>query len=427
MKKAILISCFDWYEARLKPIKEILENEYNVSILTSDFEHISKNRIKNRIDACEYIHVPSYKKNVSIKRIFSHIVFGKKVGKRINKICPDLIYLLLPPNNIARYCLDYKKKHPEVKYIVDIIDMWPESMPIHRLENTIPYKYWTNFRNQSIQQADVVMTECELYQEKLLKDIPRDYKVLYLYKNENGLTDEQVDEVLNTMSYHGRRAASMNPNAMLRTPFEEIAKEFGYSDPMEYLRSPFNPKTTQYLRVTGNAPSADGAACVIVCPTEMAHKFRQKPIEVLGVGASALELMRPHNEKEITKEAARQVYEMTGLTPADIDLLFVNDFVLASQLCAAEEVGYLPKGEGWKWVLEGRTAFDGDRPINPHGGRTSYGHAYGASGMADVYEAVLQLRGQAGDIQVKNNPKTAMLRGYGGGQNCRIPILRTVD
>ena len=248
-----------------------------------------------------------------------------------------------------------------------------------------------------------------------------------LYKNENGLTDEQVDEVLNTMAYHGRRAASMNPNAMLRTPFEEIAKEFGFSDPMEYLRSPFNPKTTQYLRVTGNAPSADGAACVIVCPTEMAHKFRQKPIEVLGVGASALELMRPHNEKEITKEAARQVYEMTGLTPADIDLLFVNDFVLASQLCAAEEVGYLPKGEGWKWVLEGRTAFDGDRPINPHGGRTSYGHAYGASGMADVYEAVLQLRGLAGDIQVKNNPKTAMLRGYGGGQNCRIPILRTVD
>ena len=248
-----------------------------------------------------------------------------------------------------------------------------------------------------------------------------------LYKNENGLTDEQVDEVLNTMSYHGRRAASKNPNAMLRTPFEEIAKQFGYDDPMEYLRSPFNPKTTQYLRVTGNAPSADGAACVIVCPTEMAHKFRQKPIEVLGIGASALELMRPHNEKEITKEAARQVYELTGLTPEDIDLLFVNDFVLASQLCAAEEVGYLPKGEGWKWVLEGRTAFDGDRPINPHGGRTSYGHAYGASGMADVYEAVLQLRGQAGEIQVKNNPKTAMLRGFGGGQNCRIPILKVVD
>ena len=72
----------------------------------------------------------------------------------------------------------------------------------------------------------------------------------------------------------------MNPLAMYRTPFEEIAKELGFDDPMEYLRSPFNPKTTQYLRVTGNAPSADGSACVIVCPTEMAHQFEQKPIEV---------------------------------------------------------------------------------------------------------------------------------------------------
>ncbi len=248
-----------------------------------------------------------------------------------------------------------------------------------------------------------------------------------LYKNENGLSDEQVDEVLNTMSYHGRRAAALNPLAMLRTPFEDLAKEHGFAGPMEYLRSAYNPKTTQYLRVTGNAPSADGAACVIVCPTEMAHKFQAKPVEILGIGTSCLELMRPHNEKEITKEAARQVYAMTGLTPDDIDLLLVNDFVLPSQLCAAEEVGYLPKGEGWKWVLEGRTAFDGDRPINPHGGRTSYGHAYGASGMADVYEAVLQLRGQAGPRQVKNHPRTAMLRGFGGGQNCCIPILRVLD
>ncbi len=248
-----------------------------------------------------------------------------------------------------------------------------------------------------------------------------------LYRKENGLTDEQIDLILNTMSYNGRRAAALNPLAMLRTPFEELAKEAGYDDVMEYLASPYNPKTTMYLRNTGNAPSADGAACCIVCPTEMAGQFRQKPVEVLGIGASCLELMRPHNEKEITKEAARQVYAATGLTPDDIDLLLVNDFVLPSQLLAAEEVGYLPKGEGWKWVLEGRTAFDGDRPINPHGGRTSYGHAYGASGMADIYEAVLQLRGQAGAHQVKNNPKTAMLRGFGGGQNCRIPILRVVE
>ena len=248
-----------------------------------------------------------------------------------------------------------------------------------------------------------------------------------MYRVENGLTDRQIDDVLNMMSYQGRRAAHLNPLALERTPFEEIAKARGYDDPMEYLRSPFNPKTTQYLRVTGNAPSADGAACCIVCPPEMASQFKQKPIEVLGIGAACRESMGPHLEKQATAEAARQVYETTGVKPEDLDLLLINDFILSSQLLAAEEVGYLPKGEGWKYVMEGRTAFDGDKPINTNGGRTSYGHAFGASGMADVYEAVLQMRGQAGEHQVKKLPKTTMLRGFGGGQNVRISILRTVE
>lgn len=248
-----------------------------------------------------------------------------------------------------------------------------------------------------------------------------------MYRVENGLTARQIDDILNMMSYQCRRAASLNPMALEQTPFEEIAKARGYDDPFEYLRSPFNPKTTQYLRVTGNAPSADGAACCIVCPTEMARQFKQKPIEVLGIGASCLESMVPHLEKKATAEAARQVYETTGVKPEDLDLLLINDFILSSQLLAAEEVGYLPKGEGWKYVMDGRTAFDGDRPINTNGGRTSYGHAFGASGMADVYEAVLQMRGQAGDHQVKKLPKTTMLRGFGGGQNVRISILRTVE
>ncbi len=204
MKKAVLISCFDWYETRLKPVKEVLESTYNVSVLTSDFEHISKCRIKKCLTECEYIHVPSYKKNVSIKRIVSHIVFGKKVGWKINKIRPDLIYLLMPPNNTANYCFNYKKRHPEVKYIVDIIDMWPESMPIHQLKKTILCKYWMNLRNQSIQQADVVMTECELYQKKLLVDVPREYKTLYLYKNMSARLQQYIFDCIEKVDIKNR-------------------------------------------------------------------------------------------------------------------------------------------------------------------------------------------------------------------------------
>ena len=245
------------------------------------------------------------------------------------------------------------------------------------------------------------------------------------YATENGLTEEQVDDILSHQAYHFRRAATLCPRAIRRTPFEELAKEAGYDDVWEYMKSPYNPKMTQYLRTASDSCVADGAAAVIVVPTEMAHKFNAKPVEVLGIGASVLDAIVPHLEKKATAEAARQVYEVTGLTADDMDLLFVNDFIGSSAFLAAEEIGYLPKGEGWKYVLEGRIAYDGDKPMNTNGGRTSYGHAFGASGMADIFEAVTQMRGDAGERQIKKLPKRTFLRGFGGAQNVRAIILES--
>lgn len=245
-----------------------------------------------------------------------------------------------------------------------------------------------------------------------------------LYAHENHLTPEQVDDVLNHQSYHMRRAGALNPRAIRRQTFDDMAKEAGYDDVWEYMKSPYNPKMTQYLRTSSDSCVADGAAACIVVPTEIAHKFTDKPIEVLAIGASVLDAIVPHLEKKATAIAAKQVYDATGLTPDDIDLVMVNDFIGSSAFLAAEEIGYLPKGEGWKYVLEGRTAFDGDKPINPNGGRTSYGHAFGASGLADVFEAVTQMRGEAGSRQVKKLPKYTFLRGFGGAQNVRAIILK---
>ena len=70
------------------------------------------------------------------------------------------------------------------------------------------------------------------------------------------------------------------------------------------------------------------------------------------------------NEQGKVWNEAKQVFEATGLTADDMDLVMVNDFIGSSAFLAAEEIGYLPKGEGWKYVLEGRTAYDGDKPIN---------------------------------------------------------------
>lgn len=198
---------------------------------------------------------------------------------------------------------------------------------------------------------------------------------------------------------------------------------------MEWLASAENPKVTHHLRTTGFETKADGAAALIVAPTELALKMNlpHAPVEVLGTGASTYDVMNPHNERKATLEAARQVYELTGMSGEDIDIFYANDFLLPSSLCAGEDIGYLPKGEGWKLAIEGQLAFDGEKPLNCNGGRCHFGHAHAASGMADIFDCVHQMRGDAGATQVKVKPKTAFIRGFGGSQNVRASILKVVE
>ena len=251
------------------------------------------------------------------------------------------------------------------------------------------------------------------------------------YVRTRGITAQEMDDTLNWMAINNRRNAAKNPLALERTEFADIAKEKGFDNVMDYMRSPYNPKMGDFLRMEGVERKCDGAAAAIVCATEMipeiAKNLKHRPIEVLGVGSAACESTTPHFELRASEEAVRQVYEMTGVQPEELDLFFANDFIITSHLCAAEIAGYLPYGEGWKYICEGRTAYDGDKPINTNGGRTSFGHAHAASGMADVYEACMQMRGECGERQVKKLPKTTMLRGYGGAQNVAAVLLRTIE
>ena len=251
------------------------------------------------------------------------------------------------------------------------------------------------------------------------------------YKRTRGLTDQEMDDTLNWMCINNRRNASVNPLAIERRTYEQLAQEKGFDNVMDYMRSPYNPKMGDYLRAGGIELKCDGAAAAILCATDLVDKYMgnksHKPIHMLGAGAAACEATTPHFEVTATEEAVRQVYAMTGVKPEEIDVFYANDFIITSHLVAAEAAGYLPWGEGWKYICEGRTAYDGDKPINTNGGRTSFGHAHAASGLADLYEAVHQMRGEAGEGQMKKIPKTAMLRGYGGAQNICAYIIRTVE
>lgn len=181
MRKAVIISCFDWYEKRIKYVElSLAKKEFEIQILTSDYDHLKKEKIcKNNHKNIKYIKVPKYKHNISVKRIYSHMIFVYKVLKEIKSKNIDLIYCLIPPNYLI-YKIIKRQRNSNTKIVVDIIDMWPESMP-HILKHIKPlYKYWRLLRNNTIGLADFVILECDLY-KNIIQQIINPIKMGVLY------------------------------------------------------------------------------------------------------------------------------------------------------------------------------------------------------------------------------------------------------
>lgn len=197
MKKALFVSCFEeWYESRLEPIIEWFKSKnYEVVCALSDYNHIRKTYSEKAVKECHYVHVSSYKSNLSPQRIISHLGFGREVNNLITEVAPDIIYLILPPNNIARYCRKYREKHPEVKLYLDIIDLWPESMPFRMFKNVPPVVIWKKWRDDAVKIADHIFTECNLYQQKLGID-RGEVSTLYLFKEQNKEEESLVKRII---------------------------------------------------------------------------------------------------------------------------------------------------------------------------------------------------------------------------------------
>ena len=179
MKKAVCISCTHHYYERIAPVESALrEKGYEITYLTSDFHHNSKKHYKvEGLDHCIQIPTKPYQKNISPQRILSHIRFARDVFKKAAELQPELLYVEVPPNSLSRQAAHYKKKHPETKLVLDIFDMWPESFPGHRAKQllALPFRVWGQFRNKGLSKADLVLTECDLFRDKLqpyLKNTP---------------------------------------------------------------------------------------------------------------------------------------------------------------------------------------------------------------------------------------------------------------
>ncbi len=159
------------------------------------------------------------------------------------------------------------------------------------------------------------------------------------------------------------------------------------------------------------APIGDGSAATIVC-SERFLKAHPSSRAVL-IRASVLKSGTLGGENDIGKRASLAAYEKAGVGPEDIQMAEVHDATAFGELVQSEQLGFCALGEGGPFAESGATALNGKIPINPSGGLISRGHPIGASGLAQIYELVTQLRGEAGPRQIEKH-RLAMAENGGG-------------
>jgi len=210
-----------------------------------------------------------------------------------------------------------------------------------------------------------------------------------------GTTKEQFARVAVKNHFHG----SLNPHAQYREVYslEDVLASPPVAEPLTRLMC---------------SPIGDGAAAVVLCAAEKAKQFTSKPVYVrastLGSGSD-----RQPGEPDLTQRIVQQAYEQAGVGPEDLSVIELHDASAPAELVLYEELGLCAPGEGGKLIDSKATYFDGPMPVNTSGGLISKGHPIGATGVAQIYEIFAQLRGEAGDRQVRS-PKVGMTENGGG-------------
>lgn len=169
--KVVIATCFESNEERLSFVLEACKKrDYFVKVITTDFSHIKKQKRTSIPQDYVAIETKPYNKNLSIKRMLSHKKFAKDCFERIKRESPDLIWLMAPANSLIEEAKKYKKQHPLTRIVIDIIDMWPESLPLSINKYIFPLNLWRNIRRNNINCADALVTECDFYHDILAKE-----------------------------------------------------------------------------------------------------------------------------------------------------------------------------------------------------------------------------------------------------------------
>ena len=227
---------------------------------------------------------------------------------------------------------------------------------------------------------------------------------------EYGTTREQLAGVAVKNHHYG----AMNPLAMFQK--EITAEKALASDP---VASPF--------RVFDCCANADGAACVILAREEEARALSDRPVWLSGMGCASASASILGRESLVglpsAVSAAREAYEMAGVSARDVKVADVHDCFTIAEIMAYEDLGFCERGQGGRFVAERQSYVGGRTAVNVDGGLKAKGHPIGATGVSMTCEIAKQLRGEAGARQVPG-ADVGLTHNVGGiGQYCFVQVL----
>ncbi len=209
----------------------------------------------------------------------------------------------------------------------------------------------------------------------------------YMYEY-NVARDDFADFAINA---HANGAG--NPNAMFQRPIsrEDFVRSGTVADPISLLDA---------------SPMADGAAAVVLCPTELAREFTDNAIRIKG-SAVATDSLSVHDRHDplwlqAAEDSAKRAYRQAGVTPKDIDFFELHDAFTIMAALSLEAAGFAERGHGTWLARDGEITSQGKIPITTRGGLKARGHPVGATGLYQIVEASQQLRGEAGNNQLAN-------------------------
>ena len=176
----------------------------------------------------------------------------------------------------------------------------------------------------------------------------------------------------------------------------------------------------------------EGAAAVVLCRADLAHRYTDTPVYVKATairtcnyGSYEVNTTWAPVEEDVapTVYASRAADEEAGIGPEDVDVIQVQDTDAGAEIIHMAENGFCADGEQEKLLADGATEITGPMPINTDGGLIANGEPIGASGLRQVHELVLQLRGKAGDRQVQGDPRVGYAHVYGAPGTAAATIL----